>query len=85
MASADSFSKTVTKLVNGNDRPELLKIINLAFNQPLIADVQGLKHISLYSAKNRTLTMHGDLPFLNEGSATECCSGVKKSTQGLDP
>ena len=61
MANADSFEKTVTKLVKGNNRPELLKIINLAFNQPLIADMQGLKHISLYSTKSRTLSMHGDL------------------------
>ena len=78
MASAEAkveFNDEVNKSIRALDRPELLKLLDIKFDQPVIADIKDLRKISLYSTKQ--MTVHSDaVPFVNEGDATECYSGA---------
>ena len=65
----------IKKMVQGMDRPELLKNLGLPFNVPLIKDIPEVKPISLY-AKAQMKINSESLPFVNEGIAVECCSGA---------
>ena len=74
-AIAHAMSVTVIEnLVAGLDRGELVELLNLETDWPLVADIKGIHPPSLTAPK--TLRIHMDeCPFLEAGTSSDCCTG----------
>ena len=71
----DMTNTNLNKVIGGLDRPQLLKMMGLDFDVPMASDIRQLRPISLHV--KRQMAVHQSLvPFLNTGTATECCSGA---------
>ena len=71
----DMTTEQLEKAVKGLDRPTLLKMLDLDSTRPVVADIPELKPISLHV--KRQMTVHSAVvPFLNQGTAVDCCSGA---------
>ena len=74
-ALARSMSVSViAKLVAGLDRAELVELMNLGIDWPIVADIKGIHPPSLTAPK--TLRIHAEeCPFLEAGTSSDCCEG----------
>ena len=74
-ATAATMSITVIEnLVSGLDRAELLNLLNLDLDWPLVTDIKGVHPPSL-TAPNTLKIFAEDCPFLDAGTSSECCTG----------
>ena len=73
--AAHTMSKTVIEnLVTGMDRAELMELLNLEVDWPIVSDIKGIHPPSLKAL--RTLRIHSDnCPFLEGGTSDQCCAG----------
>ena len=64
----------ILEWVSGLDRAQLMEVLNLESDWPLVADIKGTHPAS--SAAPNTLRIHAkDCPFLEVGASAECCTG----------
>ena len=83
MASAETPSSaetmTVVQCIDKNmrdmNRAELLRMLGLNFDRPVVADVEHLHPVTIY-AKSTLKVGRWNVPFLEEGVAGECCMGA---------
>ena len=86
MASADSNAVALTTnaidgAVKGLDRPSLVRALGLPFDVPLVADIVGLHPVSLFAPKTLKIS-RALVPFMEAGTATECCSAATLMRMG---
>ena len=60
----------------GFDRPSLLRLLNLDAHSQFVADVAEL-HRAEMGGVNPLRVAHIDVPYLDNGTAVDCCSGAK--------
>ena len=65
----------IAKAVRGMDRPGLMRKFQVAFDWPVVGDVQGLHPLSIF-AKSAKKIQQWNVSFLNSGSH-ECCDGAQ--------
>ena len=81
-ATAAAMSMTaIENLVSGLDRAELIEMLNLGVDWPLVADIKGIHPPSLSAPKTLRISAH-DCPFLQAGTSSECCTGCVISRTG---
>ena len=69
------------KAVVGLDRPALLRSLGMQKFSAIVGDFTDLHCVS--SSASRVLKIHkSNVPFLDDGTALECCSGAKLQKWG---
>ena len=74
-SNSETMSVTiVVGLVTGMDRSELIQLLNLDLDWPMVTDIKGVHPPSL--SVPHTLKIHtNDWPFLEVGTSSECYTG----------
>ena len=71
----------VSGLVTGLDRAELIQLLNLGLDCPLVSDTKGVHPPSLSAPRTLKIQVK-DCPFLEAGTSSECCTGSVISRSG---
>ena len=76
MLSSPNRLKRIEIAARGFDRPSLLRLLNLDPHSQFVTDVAEL-HRAEMGRVNPLRIACKDVPFVDNGSAVDCCSGAK--------
>ena len=75
VATAAALSIPVLEaLVKGMERSQLVQLLGLEFDWPMVGDVKGIHPPSLDAPRTLSVHVH-NCPFLNAGTSNDCCTG----------
>ena len=74
-ATAEALSFSVLEgLAKGLERSQLVQLLGLEFDWPMVGDVKGIHPPSLDAPRTLVVHVH-NCPFLNAGTSNDCCTG----------
>ena len=74
-ADTEVATANIDKMARTMNRADLLRMLGLQFDAEVVGDFDKLYPVTLY-AKSTLKVASWNVPFLNEGTAGECCVGA---------
>ena len=74
-ADTEVATANIDKMARTMNRTDLLRMLGLQFDVEVVGDFDKLHPVTLY-AKSTLKVASWNVPFLNEGTAGECCVGA---------
>ena len=67
--------QNITEQMRTMNRADLLRMLNLQFDMPVVQDMDNLHPVTVY-ARTTLRVGRWNVPWLEEGAAGECCTGA---------